>query len=252
METLDGMVNAAAARAGRLAATEAKLEQERAAVLEVERVAVLRAERAAAERAAGKTGLRDEHLEAELARRRADLAAQSDELAARINELAARRGGLAEQYRTARQEHDKLCWMRDLVAALVKEVLAAPASRAPEPPADTEGLDLQPDPLTAATPAELAGMLRLYRKWAGQPSFRKMAAASGQAASASSLCTALGRDEMPRLDVVTAVIAGCGGDEERQRRWASAWRRIQLGRLDAAPAPGPPVLRAVPPAARAG
>jgi hypothetical protein len=45
------------------------------------------------------------------------------------------------------------------------------------PPArDVSGLDLRPDPLTATSPAELVAVLQRYRQWAGEPSFRVMAA----------------------------------------------------------------------------
>jgi hypothetical protein len=43
------------------------------------------------------------------------------------------------------------------------------------------------------------------------------------------MCAARGCDELPRLDAVIAVITGCGDMEEDQRRFATAWRRIELG-----------------------
>jgi hypothetical protein len=46
------------------------------------------------------------------------------------------------------------------------------------------------------------------------------------------------------------VIAGCGGCEEDQRRFVTAWRRIQLGQ-PGEPTAGGPALRVVPPAAEA-
>lgn len=59
--------------------------------------------------------------------------------------------------------------------------------------------------------------------------------------------------ELPRLKVVIAIIAGCGGDDAEQRAWATAWRRLALGKLDAsATAAEPPTLRVVPPATVAG
>jgi hypothetical protein len=79
-----------------------------------------------------------------------------------------------------------------------------------------------------------------------------MAARTRQKVAASTLCTALGNGELPRLDVVVAVIAGCGGSEEDQRRFATAWRRIQLGQMGAESAGGERALRMVPSAAEAG
>jgi hypothetical protein len=108
--------------------------------------------------------------------------------------------------------------------------------RVPRPPADLPGYDLKPDPLAArSSAAALIQGLRDYRIWAGEVSFRAIAARSGQRASASAICTALGdaalgRDKLPRLQVVIALIEGCGGDEEDQAAWATAWR---LGRVSA-------------------
>jgi hypothetical protein len=80
--------------------------------------------------------------------------------------------------------------------------------------------------------------------WAGDPSFRAMAARSGQRVAASTLCAALGKDELPRQEVVLAVIAGCGGQEEDVRRYATAWRRIRSGNFTEEAQGGTP-LRAV-------
>ena len=44
----------------------------------------------------------------------------------------------------------------------------------------------------------------------------------------STIWEALRSDEMPRLEVVLAVVAGCGGGEDDQRRFATAWRAIRL------------------------
>ena len=35
---------------------------------------------------------------------------------------------------------------------------------------------------------------------------------------------------LPKLDVVKAIINGCGGGEEDLRAFATAWRRIDSGR----------------------
>lgn len=93
----------------------------------------------------------------------------------------------------------------------------------PDPP----GCDLCPDPLRATTAFELVGALRRYRIWAGEPSFREMAAAN-ERVSASTLCSALGRDVLPSLDVVSAIVIGCGGSDQDLQRFAAAWRRIRL------------------------
>jgi hypothetical protein len=37
------------------------------------------------------------------------------------------------------------------------------------------------------------------------------------------------------MDTVTAIISGCNGSIEDQRRFMTAWRRIRLGRADTRP-----------------
>jgi hypothetical protein len=44
----------------------------------------------------------------------------------------------------------------------------------------------------------------------------------------ATICSAFGRDEFRHVEVVMAVIAGCGGSDEDQRRWVSAWCRLRL------------------------
>jgi hypothetical protein len=129
--------------------------------------------------------------------------------------------------------------------------MAAPAVVS-RPVRDTGGFGhLKPDPLTATTGAELVTRLREYREWAGVTSFRTMAAQAGQKVSSSTMCTALNRDVLPTQKVVGAIIAGCGGGEDDQRAFITAWRLIKLGRLDACPPDEVSALRMVRRAAEA-
>jgi hypothetical protein len=93
---------------------------------------------------------------------------------------------------------------------------------------------LRPDPLGARTPAQLVASLRAYRQWAGEPSFRRMAAQAHQRVAASTMCNALRGHDLPRVEIAVAIIAGCGGGEEDQQRYATAWRQIKLS-LTASP-----------------
>lgn len=102
-------------------------------------------------------------------------------------------------------------------------------SRAPEPVPDAPGYDLKPDPLAAWTPAELVAALAGYREWAGNPSYRGMAQACRQRASAATLQRVLHGESLPRLEHVIAVIEGCGGSIADQERYMLAWRKISLG-----------------------
>lgn len=98
------------------------------------------------------------------------------------------------------------------------------------PPAipDVPGQDLRPDPGDANTSAEFLDCLRNYRTWAGNPSYRVMARRCRHRFAASTICTALRGESMPSLDMVLAIVAACGGSEQHQREFASAWRRLIL------------------------
>lgn len=104
--------------------------------------------------------------------------------------------------------------------------------------ADAEGHELRPDPLQARTPAEFMMALRQYRIWMGEPPYRTMAGRlqaadehTGTSRSASALCDRLNADTMPRLDLVVALVAACGGNHEDQSSFATAWRTIRLSQL---------------------
>ncbi len=100
------------------------------------------------------------------------------------------------------------------------------AASFPPPLEDTDGFNLRPDPLQAATSAELMRLLRQFRAWCGQPGYRVMSSRVGKQVSPSTLCTALGSDRLPKLDTLQAIIRACSGNEEDVRRWTTAWRRI--------------------------
>jgi hypothetical protein len=95
---------------------------------------------------------------------------------------------------------------------------------------DAAGFDLKPDPLQATTPTEFLEALRQYKFWSGDPSWRRMAKRAGQAVVHSTMYAAMNGDAMPRLEVVKAIIVGCGGGEDDLSSFASAWRRIGSGR----------------------
>jgi len=117
---------------------------------------------------------------------------------------------------------------------------------------DADGLDLKPDPLTAATPAELITILWRYRAWSGNPPWRKMAQQASQAVVHSTMYAAMNGTALPKLDVVRAIIIGCGGSDDDVRAFTTAWRRIASGQIPSPPASGEyltalqPALRLVP------
>jgi hypothetical protein len=113
---------------------------------------------------------------------------------------------------------------------------APPGSRGGAEPG---GFD-RPDPLTARTAAEFMVTLRRYRDWSGRPSWRKMADRAGQVVVHSTMHAAMRADTLPRLTVVQAIVAGCGGSEADLAAFVTAWQRIDSGpALMAAPVPAP-------------
>jgi hypothetical protein len=97
---------------------------------------------------------------------------------------------------------------------------------------DADGFDLKPDPTEAQTPAELVRAMRQYRLWAGEPPLRTIARRAGTGIGASTICAALNAKTLPRPETVIAIIAGCGGSEDDQRRFITAWRAIRLSQHD--------------------
>jgi hypothetical protein len=95
---------------------------------------------------------------------------------------------------------------------------------------DANGFDLKPDPLAATTEAQFIRALWDYKAWSGDPSWRAMAARAGQRVVHSTMYGAMHGSALPKLDVVKAIINGCGGGEEDLRAFATAWRRIDSGR----------------------
>lgn len=95
---------------------------------------------------------------------------------------------------------------------------------------DVSGYDLKPDPLSAATAAEFMEAVRQYRAWSGNPSLRKMADRAGQAVVHSTIHAAMRSDALPKLEVVKAIIIGCGGSQDDMRAFVTAWRCLDSGR----------------------
>ncbi|MFI7470175.1 hypothetical protein [Nonomuraea sp. NPDC049646] len=108
----------------------------------------------------------------------------------------------------------------------------AEASGPPEmpfgPPADLPGYVLKPDPLSARTPAEFVELLKQYRIWAGEPSYREIVRRARNAFGASTLCEALKSSHLPPEKLVRAFVWACSGSEEDLQAWTTAWRRLRM------------------------
>lgn len=96
------------------------------------------------------------------------------------------------------------------------------------PPADLPGYVLKPDPLSARTPAEFVELLKQYRIWAGEPSYREIVRRARKAFGASTLCEALKSSHLPPEKLVRAFVWACSGSEEDLQAWTTAWRRLRM------------------------
>ena len=103
-----------------------------------------------------------------------------------------------------------------------------------EPPVpDAPGYDLKPDLDAVQTFADLTAALRDFRIWAGEPSYRKMAADCGQLLSSTAIYRALHSDRPVTATAVQAAIRGCGGTEEDEARFVRAWMRVNTATKEA-------------------
>src|SRR5581483_10890516 len=95
---------------------------------------------------------------------------------------------------------------------------------------DASGDGFKPHPHTATTPAAFVELLRQYRAWSGDPPWRKMAERAGHAVVHSTMYNAVNGDVLPKLEVVKAIIVGCGGGEDDVTAYVNAWRRLAVSR----------------------
>jgi hypothetical protein len=106
--------------------------------------------------------------------------------------------------------------------------------------------DLKPDPAEASNPAEFMECLRNYWDWAGNLSFRDIAAGAGQQISHTTIRQILKGDTLPdRLRIIDVIVQGCGGSDEDRRMFATAWRRLRRKRMQS-PLAGVVSLRPAP------
>ncbi len=102
---------------------------------------------------------------------------------------------------------------------------------------DMPGLSLCPDPSSAQTPEAFMDTLRMYRIWAGKPSYRVMEHQCARRFAASTIHAALKSNDLPSLEMVQAIITGCRGSDQHRHAFASAWRRLVMPQPDIADRP---------------
>jgi hypothetical protein len=84
----------------------------------------------------------------------------------------------------------------------------------------------RPDPTGVGTTSEFIASLWQFRAWAGDPSWRKIAARSHYKAVHSTIYSAMHGTTLPKLIVVKAIILGCEGDDADVAAYCDAWWRI--------------------------
>lgn len=132
--------------------------------------------------------------------------------------------------RQAAEEQARARLLHEEAARTFEEARARRERPAPGAPAqDVPGYNLRPDPGAAGTTAEFIEVLRQFRTWAGNPSYRDMARACDGRPAASTMCRMLTGRRLPaRFEVIDAIITACGGEEEDRERFATAWRRLTM------------------------
>ncbi|SEH03158.1 hypothetical protein SAMN05444920_13362 [Nonomuraea solani] len=95
----------------------------------------------------------------------------------------------------------------------------------------TEERSGRPDPAAAHTDAEFVAALQRLKAWSGR-SYRDIQSHAQRAGHHLPYSTAAGmlkRQTLPREEVVTAFVRGCGLDEQAAAEWSAARRRLDMG-----------------------
>ena len=177
----------------------------------------------------------DRRIRRTIERDRAALEVERDNLTAEREIVARQRARITQDRKAIEVEARELSRLRaDLMRreGALRETLEREGRRAhtePLPVIADHGEVLRPDPSDAETPTRFMAMLRQYRQWAGNPSYRMISQRAGGSPVASTIQAMLARNELPpRLDGIDAVIRGCGGTLEDREKFATAWRRLTL------------------------
>lgn len=89
----------------------------------------------------------------------------------------------------------------------------------------------RPDPAAAHTDAEFVAVLQRLKAWSGR-SYRDIQSHAQRAGHHLPYSTAAGmlkRQTLPREEVVTAFVRGCGLDEQAAAAWSAARKRLDMG-----------------------
>lgn len=85
--------------------------------------------------------------------------------------------------------------------------------------------EVGPDPAAARTPAEFVLELRKLKAFSGL-SLRAIAEGAKQQRVHTTIQHAMKHDTLPTIEVVHAIVTGCGGTEDDLRAFTTAWHRL--------------------------
>ncbi len=85
--------------------------------------------------------------------------------------------------------------------------------------------EVRPDPSAAQTPAEFVLELRKLKAFSGL-SLRAIAAGAKQKRVHTTIQHAMKHETLPTIEVVSAIVTGCGGTEEDLLAFTAAWHRL--------------------------
>lgn len=90
------------------------------------------------------------------------------------------------------------------------------------------GVDGRPDPAEAKNAAEFVELLAGLKRWSGLGLrlLERRALAAGYALPRSTLASALSKPNLPSEELVSALVAACGGSPDDVNAWLAARRRI--------------------------
>ncbi len=97
-----------------------------------------------------------------------------------------------------------------------------------------------PDPAATSSPTEFVAVMRQLRRWADL-SYRQLernATDAGDVLPRATISAALGRDDLPREELLAAYVRACGCDDETVSAWLEARRRLAMSD-PVAPQPSP-------------
>ena len=101
----------------------------------------------------------------------------------------------------------------------------------------------KPDPAKIHSVSDLITALWQYKDWSPKVSWRKMAARSRHKVVHSTMYQAMRGTSLPKLEVVQAIIIGCGGSDADVQAFTLAWHRVSSSvaseARDAGPLPAP-------------